>query len=85
MVRHGLRPVGVIGEGGGRNIQLRRQPLDKDADRLLHARQPQPRMAKQRQLYGKVQLIGGAAACRHEILVRIVDTAGLRDVFCGRK
>jgi hypothetical protein len=26
-------------------------------------------MPKQRQLNGKAQLIGGAAACRHEILV----------------
>jgi len=130
MVGHRLRPSRVIREGGGRNPELRRQPLDKDADRLLHVRQPHPRMAKQRQLYGKAQLIGGAAACRHEIPVgpgegvlprrsvevvrdaekppsffvreqrsarhdrsslvpkmsiRIVDTAGLRDVFCGRK
>jgi hypothetical protein len=55
MVRHGLRPVGVIGEGGGRNIQLRRQPLDKGVDRLLHLRQAYAGMAQQGQLHGKAQ------------------------------
>jgi hypothetical protein len=46
MVGHRLRPSRVIREGGGRNPELRRQPLDKNADRLLHVRQPHPRMAK---------------------------------------
>jgi len=69
MVRHGLRPVGVIGEGGGRNIQLRRQPLDKGVDRLLHLRQAYAGMAQQGQLHGKAQAIGGAAAAHHEVLI----------------
>jgi hypothetical protein len=45
MAGHRLRSSRVIREGGGRNPELRRQPLDKDADRLLHVRQPHPRMA----------------------------------------
>jgi hypothetical protein len=69
MVRHGLRPVGVIGEGGRRDVQLCRQPPDKGIDPLLHLRQTYAGMAYQRQLHGKAQAIGGAAAARHEILI----------------
>jgi hypothetical protein len=69
MVRHGLRPVGVSGEGGGRNIQLRRQPLDKGVDRLLHLRQAYAGMAQRGQLHGKTQAMGGAAAAHHEVLI----------------
>ena len=39
MVGHRLRPAGVIGERGGRNVQLRRQPVDQGVDRLIHLRQ----------------------------------------------
>ena len=45
LVGHRLRPSRVIREGG-RNSKPRRQPLDKNADRLLHVRQPHPRMEK---------------------------------------
>lgn len=69
MVRHGLRPAGVLGEGGGRNVQLRRQPPDKGIDRLFHLRQAHAGMAQQGQLYGKAQAIGGAAAAHHEVLI----------------
>lgn len=130
IVSHRLRPSRVIREGGGRNPELRRQSTRQKRDRVLHVRQPHPRMAKQRQLYGNAQLICRAAASLHEILVgpgrgvlprqsvgvvrdaenprrssslssgrramigpslvpkmsiRIVDTAGIREVFCGRK
>ena len=46
MIGHCLRPSRVIGEGGGRKPQMRRQPLDKDGDRLLHLRQTDAGMAK---------------------------------------
>ena len=69
MVCHGLWSSGVSGKGGGRDVQLRRQPPDKGIDRLLHLRQAHAGMAQQGQLHGKSQTIGGAAAARHEILI----------------
>ena len=69
MIRHGLRPVGVIGEGDRRDVQLCRQPPDKGIDRLLRLHQTYALMAQQRQLNEKAQAIGGAAAGHHEIMM----------------
>ena len=61
VVRHRLRPVGILGERGGGDIQPRRQPGHKGVDRLTPSAPGHAGMAKQGELHREAQTIGRAA------------------------
>jgi hypothetical protein len=69
VVRHRLRPAGILGERGGGDVQPRRQPGYESIDRLTHLHQASAGMAKQCELHSKAQTIGSAAPAHHEFLV----------------
>ncbi len=69
MVRHGLRAAGVLGEGGGRDIEVAGHPGHERVRRLVEIGERRAGMAQQGELDGAAEPVGVAAALGHEVSI----------------
>ena len=69
VVRHGLRPAGILGESGCRHVELARHPSHEGVGRLVEVGEGRARMAQQGKLHRAAEAVGITAALGHKVPV----------------